>query len=151
MVEEAVGGNEQVESRRFSDGGFNLWEFEDRDGNMITLSRTSDGSRPDAPTRPYLGVHYWNNYDFQTAEVVSAPQLSVNGSSPGECKVMEDSPLAREMIASLGLREFRIQQRIEFQVQGPQPKTVLNLGPDGITTGFVNAQPRAIADLPPAV
>ncbi len=149
MIEEAVVDDPEIQVTKHSEDGLDIWRFSDTGENSFTLSRPSDGKRPVVQTRPYLGVHYWTEYDPTTEELVSSPRLSTNSMPDGEYGMFKRSDFAAKLARHLNLEPIRLAQKIDFQIVGAKPAPYFS-GPERESFESVIAQTHVEADFPKA-
>lgn len=155
MVAIAVEGRDDIRVSTMQRDGLDVWTFNYSDTNeSYEMSRTIDGSKPTIPTNPYLEVSYRAEYDFDTEQVVSTPELRDSTTSFGW-----PEPSQRELLAgafgdalkqSLEIEPFKADQRVEFTFQGPQSKSYAQIYDGQLDVNFVNVRSSVTAHLPGA-
>lgn len=154
MVADAVAGHDTIQVTAGERDGLSIWNFSYAEtGESFEMSRTSDGSEPTQPTNPYLIVHYWDEYDFDTQEIVSTPKLSdvsENGPNRRDNYRMLNTEFGDALKQALELDEVRIEQEVEFTFKGPQSKTFLTPLAGGLEPEYVRVPSSVVAHLPGA-
>lgn len=153
MVAEAVAGHDGIEVTTDTRDGLSIWNFSHTEsGQSFEMSRTSDGSEPTQPTNPYLVAHYWDEYDFDTLQVVSTPKLSdasVYPERPDNYRTL-NSTLGLAIAQALDLNNVRIDQEIAFTFKGPQATTYMTPHAGGLEPEYVRVPSSVVAHLPGA-
>lgn len=151
--------------------GLHIWTFQDTDGKKIMLSRGDNNGSSKERAVPYLAVLYKTEYDWETQELVTNPELWLGtairilnlGAHEGDTNLsgtLTDSLLARTIVERLKLPvNIRRFEPIEFRVVGAKPDGYMRLAEPGEHTAdsiapfaleSVMAQSHVIADLPKA-
>lgn len=146
MIAEALGDQSDVSVHHETTEGIDTWTITHEEGGSVTLSRPQDGQRPSVRTRPYLAVHYNTEYDFDADEVVASPALWLNGSDRDESAALKGA-LGESLKDRLGLTPVRMNQKIDFHIEGAKPVPYFT-GADTGSLESITAQAHVIADLP---